>query len=118
METLVFSELLKQASWAEDEYRFWHFRDRSHHEVDIVIENSEGRIVGVEVKASSSIRSEDFRGLVSLSEYAHGKMHRGVVLYSGANLLPFRVSNLTFHAVPLSYILNPARTKHRPPKRS
>ena len=52
METLVFSELLKQASWAEDEYRFWHFRDRSHHEVDIVIENSEGRVVGVEVKAS------------------------------------------------------------------
>jgi hypothetical protein len=31
-------------------------------------------------------------------------MHRGIVLYAGANLLPVKVGGHTFHAVPLSYL--------------
>jgi len=104
LETLVVTELLKQATWAEDEYRFWHFRDRAGHEVDVVVENSAGEVVGVEVKASATIKSEDFRGLVHLADYAGVKLHRGVVFYSGANLLPVRIAGHTFHAVPLSYL--------------
>ncbi len=104
LETLVVTELLKQATWAEDDYRFWHFRDRTGNEVDAVVENSAGEIVGIEVKASETIKVEDFKGLVHLADYAKGKMHRGVIFYSGANLLPVKVSGHTFHAVPLSYL--------------
>lgn len=107
VETLVATDLLKQAGWADNEYRFWHFRDRARNEVDLVVENSEGRVVGVEVKASGTIRSEDFRGLGHLSDYTEGKMHRGVVIYSGEHLLPVQVSGRTFHAVPLSYLGDP-----------
>ncbi|MBW2613926.1 MAG: ATP-binding protein, partial [Deltaproteobacteria bacterium] len=94
----------KQAVWAEDDYRFWHFRDRAGNEVDVVVENSAGEVVGVEIKASATIKLEDFRGLVHLADYARGKMRRGVVFYSGANLLPVRVAGHTFHAVPLHYL--------------
>jgi len=102
--TLVVTEFFKQAAWAKDDYRFWHFRDRVGNEVDVVVENSAGKVVGAEVKASATIKLEDFRGLVHLADYAKGKMHRGVVFYSGANLLPVRVAGHTFHAVPLSYL--------------
>ena len=104
VETLVVTECFKQSAWAEDDYRFWHSRDRTGTEVDPVVESSAGKIVGVEVKASATIKLEDFRGLVHLADYAGEKMHRGVVFYSGANLLPVRVAGLTFHAVPLSYL--------------
>jgi len=104
LETLVITEFFKQATWAQDDYRFWHFRDRAGNEVDVVVENSAGEVVGVEVKASATIHLEDFRGLAHLADYATGKMHRGVIFYSGANLLPVRVAEHTFHAVPLSYL--------------
>ncbi|RLB95209.1 MAG: ATP-binding protein [Deltaproteobacteria bacterium] len=104
LETLVVTEFFKQAVWAEDDYRFWHFRDRAGNEVDVVVENSAGEVVGVEIKASATIKLEDFRGLVHLADYARGKMRRGVVFYSGANLLPVRVAGHTFHAVPLHYL--------------
>ncbi len=84
---MAVTELMKHTAWAEDEYRFWHFRDRRSHEVDLVVENTAGQLVGAEVKASTGIRSEDFAGLVHFANYSHGKMHRGIVLYAGANLI-------------------------------
>lgn len=104
LETLVITECLKQSTWSEDEYRFWHFRDRTGNEVDIVVENSAGEIVGVEVKASTTITQKDFRGLTHLADYAAERMCRGVVFYSGAHLLPIAVAGTTYYAVPLSYL--------------
>ena len=49
LETFVLGELLKLATWADDRYAFSHFRDKERNEVDIVIENGRGQIVGVEV---------------------------------------------------------------------
>ena len=98
------TEFFKQAVWAEDDYRFWHFRDRAGNEVDVVVENSAGAVVGVEIKASATIKLADFRGLVHFADYAGKKMHRGVIFYSGTNLLPVRASGHTFHAVPLRYL--------------
>lgn len=104
LETFVVTELFKQSVWAEDEYRFWHFRDHAKNEVDLVIENSAGEIVGVEVKASATVKPEDFRGLIQLAEYAKGKMLRGVIFYSGEHLLPIQIAGHSFHAVPLGYL--------------
>lgn len=108
LENFVITECLKQAAWADDEYRFWHFRDRARNEVDLVIENDSGDIVGVEVKASASIRRDDFKGLVHLADYARRNFRRGIVLYAGANLLPIRIAETTFQAVPLSNLLRPS----------
>lgn len=104
LETFVAMECTKQTGWAEDDYRLWHFRDRGRNEVDLVVENSAGKIVGLEVKASATVRSEDFTGLAHLKTYAGADFHRGVVLYAGADLLPIRIAGQRFHAVPLSYL--------------
>ena len=37
-EMFVYQELRRQASWQEDEIRFYHFLDRDGFEVDLVLE--------------------------------------------------------------------------------
>ena len=51
----MFQELRRQASWHEAQLAFFHFRDRDHFEVDVVIERGAREIVGVEVKASATV---------------------------------------------------------------
>ena len=50
---------------------------------------SEARICGVEVKASSTVTSDDFRGLRRLAEAAGAKFAAGVVLYDGEAIVRF-----------------------------
>lgn len=68
-------------------------------EVDIVLENSSGDIVGIEVKAGSTVRGDDLRGLSALKEAAKSRFKRGIVFYSGQETVPFAEN---IHAVPLS----------------
>jgi predicted AAA+ superfamily ATPase len=89
LETFVFSELLKQASLAESRFEFSHFRDKEQHEVDIVIEDDSLGVVGIEVKAASTVTSKDFSGLRLLAEATGKRFRSGVVLYDGKDTLPF-----------------------------
>jgi predicted AAA+ superfamily ATPase len=82
LETFVFQELRRQASGSPETLAFYHFRNRDDHEVDIVIERG-SLLAGVEVKASGTVRSEDFRGLRKLQEIAGERFACGVVLYDG-----------------------------------
>ena len=52
LETFVFAELLKHTTTAEGDYRLLHYRDADQVEVDVVIENAAGQLVGVEIKAA------------------------------------------------------------------
>ena len=88
LETFVFQELRRQASGQAEPISFYHFRHRDDHEVDIVLEQGE-LLVGVEVKASGTVRTEDFRGLRKLQEIAGDRFACGVVLYDGEVSLPF-----------------------------
>ena len=72
---------MKIANWSEDRYVFSHFRDKDRNEVDIVIENHCGQVVGVEVKASATVTSADFKGLRRLAAGAGDRFVRGMVLY-------------------------------------
>jgi predicted AAA+ superfamily ATPase len=82
VETFVFQELRRHASWQEEEVRFHHYRDKDGAEVDIVLERSD-RIAGVEVKASATVIPADFRGLRKLKEAAGKRFAAGAVLYDG-----------------------------------
>ncbi len=82
LETFVFQELRRQASGSPETLAFYHFRNRDDHEVDIVIERG-SLLTGVEVKASGTVRSEDFRGLRKLQQIAGERFASGVVLYDG-----------------------------------
>ncbi len=83
LETFVFQELRRQSSWHDDEIRFHHFRDKDGGEVDIVLERGAGQVAGIEVKASATVTSADFRGLRKLKDAAGKKFAAGVVLYDG-----------------------------------
>lgn len=105
VENFVYTELLKHAAWAEEEVNFYHFRDTAKHELDLVIERSDGKVVGVEVKASMTVKMEDFSGLTSFADYAGEKFLHGILFYSGDKVLPFRIQNVTYRAVPISTLL-------------
>ncbi len=105
IENFVYGELLKHAAWSEDEVNFYHFRDTAKHELDLVIERSDGKVVGIEVKASMTVKPEDFFGLASFADYAGEKHLHGLLFYSGDKVLPFRIAGQTYHAIPISTLL-------------
>ncbi len=83
LETFVYQELRRQASWHEDEIRLHYFRDKDAAEVDIVLERGAREVAGVEVKASATVTAADFRGLRRLAGAAGKRFMGGVVLYDG-----------------------------------
>lgn len=83
LETFVFQELRRQASWHEDAHAFFHYRDKDGVEVDIVIERGARAVVGVEVKAAATVTPADFRGLRKLKAATGERFAGGVVLYDG-----------------------------------
>ncbi len=92
IETMVVNELSKQATWSDTSVELGHLRTSDGREVDVVIEARDGRIAAIEVKASSSPRSDDFRWLVDLRDRvdaAGGLFVLGVVLHTGSARLPF-----------------------------
>ena len=99
LETFVYGELLKHSVTADDDYIIMHYRDHEQYEVDFVIENTMGDIIGVEVKAAASVRSTDKRGLKRLASLAADKFKLGVILYDGDQTLPL---NDNIWAVPIS----------------
>ena len=105
LESLVCMEFWKHNAWAEEEVDLWHFRDNRKREVDIVMEHGDSRIIGVEVKASASVRKEDFLGLAALAESAGDTFERGVLFFGGQDVLPFSVGGRRFHALPLGMLL-------------
>ena len=63
LETFIYNELLRLSGWYEQELQFFHYRDNDQFEVDIIILNEEGQILGVEVKLAASVSEKDFKGL-------------------------------------------------------
>jgi len=89
LETFVFQELRRQASWHEEPLTFFHFRDKDGVEVDIVIERGARALAGVEVKAGATVTTADFRGLRKLKEASGKRFAGGVVLYDGETSASF-----------------------------
>lgn len=99
LETFVYQELRRQASGHDDEVRFYHFRDKDGHEVDVVLEWGGRRIAGVEAKAAATVTAADFRGLRKLASAAGPRFSAGVVLYDGEIGVSF---GDRLYAVPIS----------------
>ncbi len=88
LESFVFGELLKHMTTADSDYRPLYYRDADKFEVDVVIENSAGQLVGVEVKASATVKERDLRGLKKLANLAGDQFTAGVLLYDGDETMP------------------------------
>jgi hypothetical protein len=100
-ENFVVLELFKHASWSDEPVRLYHFRSQVGQEVDVVIERSGGKVVGVEIKLSASPSPRDFYGLKVLREHLGDKFVRGILIYNGREIVPFEKD---LHAVPVSVL--------------
>ena len=99
LETFVFSELCKIATWSDQRCSFSHFRDKDRNKVDIVLQNRRGDVVGIEVKSSATLSARDFSGMRKLAAACGSKFVQGLVLYDHDQVVPF--GNNMF-AAPLS----------------
>lgn len=99
LESYVFAEVMKLITASELRLSPYHFRDGQMREVDIVLERDDGMIVGIEVKASATVKASDFGGLRALADACGDRFANGVVLYDSADVVPF---GERLAAVPLS----------------
>lgn len=89
VEGFVAMEIARQLTWADDVIDMSHYRTKDNVEVDIVLENSIGQVIGIEVKAGATPRSEDFNGLRHLQQRVGDDFVAGFVLDMGKDTMPF-----------------------------
>lgn len=99
LETFVFSELIQLASWSRQRCSFSHFQDRDGNEVDFVLENRNGSVVGIKVKSKAVVSSKDFSGMRKLASACGDNFIQGLVLYDSDQVVHF---GNNMYAAPLS----------------
>lgn len=101
LENFAVMEIIKQVGWAQDILKPYHFSIHKGAEVDLVLEDRRKQLYGIEIKATATISENDFKGLKRLAELSGKRFRKGVVLYTGDQLLGgFGGKNL--YAVPVS----------------
>jgi predicted AAA+ superfamily ATPase len=98
VETLVFNEIRKQASWSKAHTRLFHSRTHGGDEVDLILERGSRR-VAIEIKAAASVESRDTRSIRRLVDASGLGFVRGVVVYTGSRVIP---AHARIHAVPIA----------------
>ena len=88
LENFIAMELQKQCSFGEVRPWLLHLRTIRHLGVDFVLESRRGEVVGIQVKAGSTLHEDDAEGLRFLRDLAGDKFIRGIVLYAGATIQP------------------------------
>jgi hypothetical protein len=104
LESFVVMECFKHLAWAEETMNIYHFRDGKKNEVDIILEQADGYLIGIEVKASSTVRESDFKGLRKFAEWVGERLKYGLIFYTGSRLLPFSNGEKPYYAIPLSVL--------------
>ncbi|MGV8850319.1 MAG: ATP-binding protein [Propionibacteriaceae bacterium] len=89
LEGFVAMEVARQITWSRNRVDLYHYRTKDQVEVDLVLEDRSGRVVAIDVKASSTVRPEDFRGIDHLASRLGDQLLVGIVLYTGEHTLSF-----------------------------
>lgn len=90
LETFAMNELAVQVDVHEGHYELFHYRDRDKREIDFLIERTDGALLGIEVKASSTVTGDDFKHLKWFQEHlTKDRPFIGIVLYTGVAPIPF-----------------------------
>lgn len=89
LESFVVAQLRAELTVAETAPRLFHLRDRDgRHEIDVVVELADGRVIGIEVKAAATARLSDARHLLWLRDRLGARMIAGIVLHAGPHSFP------------------------------
>ena len=103
LECFVVAELLRLASWSDETYDLMMYRDKDQMEVDVVMADGLGQVVGVEVKASASLHGGHAAGLHRLARQVGEPFLGGVILYDGIQAVPLApAAGRPIWALPLS----------------
>ena len=86
LECFVHAEIAKAAALSDETTIVSHYRDKDRVEVDLVLERSPDRVVGIEVKAGATVRPRDFRGLERLRGAAGDGFACGILLHDGERI--------------------------------
>jgi uncharacterized protein len=110
IESYCLAQIRAELVVSESPVRLYHLRDKNGlHEVDIIAERADGRIVAIEVKATSAPTIDDARHLLWLRGQLGDKFVAGIVLHTGQR--PFHhESGISF--LPISTLWGP-RGKRR-----
>ncbi|KFI53756.1 ATP-binding protein [Bifidobacterium biavatii] len=86
LESFVVNQIVPAVQWSHTHPDCFYWREPGHSpkEVDLVMERR-NRLVGIEVKASSKINRDDFKGLAQLSN--DPRFHRGYLIYTGSTIM-------------------------------
>ncbi len=99
LENFVLMELMKQCTWSNVKPQLFHYRSEGGQEIDIILEARDKRLVGIEVKATSSLNKQSFKSLALLRDQVGDSFQCGIVLYTGTNTIGF---GERLFAVPIS----------------
>ncbi len=89
VENFVATELSKLLSFSEVRAQLMHFRTSDGKEIDFILEQADGKLAAIEVKASDRVSGSDFNGLQVLKKAASKDFQCGIVLYNGKEVVPF-----------------------------
>lgn len=99
-ETFVFSELLKHINYSQQVMELFYYRTQDKKEIDFIVKRGE-RILAIEVKASKSVKKDDFKHIIDFQQRSSRDII-GIVFYSGEHIVGF--SDKLF-AIPLAFLL-------------
>ncbi len=88
LESFVVNEVLRLRETSDTRPDAFHYRVHGGHEVDLILEDRAGRLVGIEVKSSATLGERDLAGLRSLRDAVPGRFAAGLILYGGTEAIP------------------------------
>jgi len=80
-EGMVVTELIKKRTNAGLPINLFYWRDKTGHEIDIIIDNA-GKLIPIEIKSGKTINTEFFKNMDYWSNLSNAK--KSIVLYAGA----------------------------------
>lgn len=87
IETWVLHELSIRADL--EGWVVWQYRDADKREIDFLVEDGEGNLLGVEVKAGSAVKPDDFKHLHWFKEKMAPRRFIGIVMHTGDEVASF-----------------------------
>jgi predicted AAA+ superfamily ATPase len=99
-ENFIATEIMKNAN-ALPNIEVSHFNLASGKEIDFVLEKSNGETIGIEVKLDSTLSEKDFANMALLREIVGKKFKRGIVIYTGTEIVPW---GKDLWAIPVNFL--------------
>ncbi len=66
-----------------------------------MLENRDGQIIGIEVKAKSIIKKTDLKPMIELAIHSKSRFLRGFIFYSGKEIMPYFIDDYEIYLFPI-----------------